>query len=175
MEMKSLVLTASFCIAFFLPFALCGQSACMKDGQLCSLEEAKEMQKQLCDAEAAPVNLTVAEPVKFSGRLVDDLGEPVVLGRVIPGLHAAMQIRDLKNGEIQFSASLSDDGRFEFDQVPAGVFRLIAVSEKLGEYRRIPLIEQPKPISCAASAECNVEAIVHYRGSDDPIDLCPPK
>jgi hypothetical protein len=173
--MRRFVPIASLGIAFSLPFSLSGQSVCMKNGQLCSLEESKEAQNQLCDAEAAPVNLTIAEPVKLSGGLVDDIGEPVVLGRVIPGLRATMQIRDLREGSVLLSAPLNEEGRFEFDQVPAGAFRLIAVSEKLGGFRRIPLIEQPKLMACSGATECHVEAVVHYRGDDDPIDLCPPK
>jgi hypothetical protein len=173
--MRRFLSIASLGIAFSLPFSLSGQSVCMKDGQLCSLEESKEAQQRLCDAEAAPVNLSVGEPVKLSGGLVDDIGEPAVLGRVIPGLRATIQVRDPRNGAVLFSAPLNEEGQFEFEQVPAGVFRLVAVSEKLGGFRRIPLIEQPKPMVCSGAGDCHVEAVVHYRGDDDPIDLCPPK
>ncbi len=173
--MRRFVSIASLGIAFSLPFSLSGQSVCMKNGQLCSLEESKEAQGRLCDAEAAPVNLSIAQPVKLSGGLVDDIGEPVVLGRVIPGLRATMQIRDPRDSAVLLSAPLSEEGRFEFDQVPAGAFRLVAVSEKLGGFRRIPLIDQPKSMACSGAGECRVEAVVHYRGDDDPIDLCPPK
>jgi hypothetical protein len=173
--MRRFVSIASLGIAFSLPFALSGQSVCMKNGQLCTLEESQEAQKQLCDAEAAPVNLSIEEQVKLSGGLVDDLGEPVVLGRVIPEFRATIQIRNPRSGAVLFSAPLNDEGRFEFEKVPAGAFRLIAVTERLGGFRRIPLIEQPKPMACSGAGECRVDAVIHYRGDDDPIDFCPPK
>jgi hypothetical protein len=172
--MRRVVWAASFCIAFSLPFHSSGQSACMKDGQLCTLEEAKAAQERVCAAEAAPVNLTVAEPVKLTGVLLDDSGAPVEFERLIPGHRTIMQVRNARNGAILLSAQL-EGGLFGFDQVPAGEFRLIAVSEKLGGFRRLPLTDQPRAMSCSGAAECHVEAVVHFHETDDPVDLCPPK
>lgn len=173
--MRRFVSIASLGIAFCLPFSLSGQSVCMKNGQLCSLEESKEAQDRICDAEAAPANLTIAEPVELSGVLLDESGAPVVFERLIPGHHTIVQIRNPQDGKILLSAQLNQEGRFEFDQVPAGAYRLVAVSEKLGGFRRLPLSDQPRPMSCSVAGECHVEAVIRYHGTDDPIDLCPPR
>ena len=137
--------------------------------------ECREAQEQLCRKEPAPPNLLVAKPARVRGVLLDETGAVVDFDKSVPESITLIQIRNPGIGEVLFSVPLREDGRFEFESVPAGEFRLIAVWFKDGEFRRLPLAEQPKVMTCSEAAECTVSAVIHFHGTDNPIDSCPPR
>jgi hypothetical protein len=137
--------------------------------------ECEEAQKQLCENEPAPANLTVARPVRLLGSLIDSVGAQVDFDPAVSGTKTIIQIRDPKNGVVLFESTLQKDSRFQFELVPAGSFRLIAIWTKEGKVFRLPLADQPTQMTCGAGPECRVEAVIHFHGTDNPIDMCPPK
>jgi hypothetical protein len=162
-----------FCLAIVLPsLRMSSQLLCIGEGgKPCTELEAKEM----CAERDTPPNLVIAKPVKLAGILIDEFGLPVVFERDVPEIKTIIQIRNPKTNAILYSAPLQQDGRFDLGSIPAGSFRLLAVWMKGGELRPLPLADQPKPMSCPDGTVCTVKAIIHFHGTDDLADVCPPK
>jgi len=137
--------------------------------------ECEEGQKLLCENEPAPANLTIARPVRLLGSLIDSVGAQVDFDHVVTGTKTIIQIRDPKNGAVLFEAPLQKESLFQFDLIPAGSFRLIAIWTKDGKVRRLPLADEPTPMTCGAGPVCRLDAVIHFHGTDNPIDMCPPK
>jgi hypothetical protein len=163
--------------AAFLAVHAVGQTVCVNamEHRACTESEAREMQDKICHDEPAPANLFIAKPVKLQGVLLYDVGAIVDFDHVEPGTITKIQIRDAKNGDVIFESPLMEGAKFQFEAVPAGAFRLVAVWTKGDKVRRLPLAEQPKPMRCTEEIECHVNAVIHIHGTDNPIDSCPPK
>jgi hypothetical protein len=122
-----------------------------------------------CKDEKTLPNLFIAKPAKLSGVLLDETGAPIVFEKTL------VQIRDQKTNVLLLSASLDEKGQFDLGRVPAGEFRFLAVQLKDGKTLRLPLADQPKALFCSDDAECRLKVVIHFHGSDNPIDFCPPK
>jgi hypothetical protein len=122
-----------------------------------------------CKDEKVLQNLSVAKPTKLSGVLLDETGAPIVFEKTL------VQIRDQKTNAPLLSAPLDAMGQFDLGRVPAGEFRFLAVQLKAGKTLRLPLADQPKALLCSDDAECRLKIVIHFHGSDNPIDFCPPK
>jgi hypothetical protein len=168
-------MNTSFCArwlvaALVLPSVLWSQTVCVG-----TEAECRAAQEKLCQEEPTPSNLIIAKPVKLSGVLLDETGASIDFDRVAQDSMTIIQIRNEKTDAIVFAVPLRDHGQFEFEWVPAGSHRLIAVWMKNGRLRRLPLADQPKPMSCSEAGPCSVKAVIHSHGTDNPIDSCPPK
>jgi hypothetical protein len=149
-----------------------GQVVCIDNrGNPCSAAEIKKK----CTEEKVQPNLTLAKATKVSGVLLDGTGTPVDFDRTMFGMKTVLQVRDLKTNEVLYTAPLLEMGRFEFGTIPAGQFRLLAVWTKGSEVSRLPLADEPKAMSCSDAPECQVTAVIHFHGTDDFYDSCPPK
>ena len=122
-----------------------------------------------CDKEKVSPNLTIASPVKLTGALYDASGAPIRFNKTI------IQVRDAENNKVLSSAALNEKGRFDLGTVPAGRFRLIAMWEKEKGVARLPLFDQPKPVSCSGENVCNLEIVLESHGTDQRFESCPPK
>ncbi len=170
--MKRIFLVICIAASFVLPSKLFCQWVCLgKSGKGCTQEELRET----CDAEETPPNLFVDKPVKLKGVLLDETGARVIFEKSVPEIKTVIQVIDPKKGSVLVSVPLGIDGEFDLGLVPAGVFRIIAVWAKDGKYQRLPLAEQPKAMKCSKADRCWVYAVVHFHGTDNPIDSCPPK
>jgi hypothetical protein len=114
-------------------------------------------------------NLTIAKPVKLTGVLFDPSGAPIQFNKTV------IQVRNSRNNGVLFSAVLDEKGRFDLGVVPVGNFRLIALWEQGAKVRRLPLFDQPKPVSCSGENECHLEIVLAVHGTDEPFESCPPK
>jgi hypothetical protein len=160
-------------LALLGPVELRSQWVCIrKDGKACTAHDVDEM---VCKPEPAPANLSVAHQVRLTGTLLDPTGSPIDFDAVVPDHHTIVQIRDVNSGQVLFAVPLRANGGFEFEFVPAGEYRLIAVWMKDGRLRRLPLADQPKEIRCSDTKECRISAVITFHGTDNPIDSCPPK
>ena len=138
-------------------------------------EECVEAQKQLCKNEPAPANLFVAHSVRLSGAFLDSTGARLDFDSIKPGYQTIIQIKNAESGEIIFAVPLRKNGEFEFESVPAGSYRLIAVWMHNGKFQRLPLANQPSRMECKDETECRVIAAISFHGTDNMIDSCPPK
>ena len=120
-----------------------------------------------CDNEKMSPNLTIASPVKLTGVLYDASGAHIQF--------AIIQVRELKSNKTLFSAALDEDGRFNLGTVPTGRFRLIAMRRKGKDLVRLPLFDQPKPVSCSVENVCHLEIVLGTHGTDQPFEFCPPR
>lgn len=170
--MKKIVAVTLLLAAWIAPSDLFGQWICLgKSGHGCTKEEFKA----ICDEEKVPSSLMIAKSARVKGELLDDSGAFVNFDKTVLEIKTLIQIKDPKAGAILFSVPLRENGQFEFESIPAGEYRLVAVWFKDGEFRRLPLAEQPRTMSCTEAAECNINAIIHFHGTDNPIDSCPPR
>jgi len=159
-----------------LAFAiLVGASAPAQTVCLGSPAECREAQVRLCKEEPAPANLLVACPVQLTGTLIDSTGAIVEFDNVKSDHQTIVQIRNAESGEIIFAVPLRKTGEFKFDLVPAGSYRLIAVWMHDGKFARLPLADQPTQMACKEEKECHIVATIRFHGTDNPIDLCPPR
>ena len=92
-----------------------------------------------------------------------------------PNSHTIVQIKSATTGEVLFAVPLSPKGEFDFESIPAGKFRLILVSKKGSELRRLPLADQPKEIRCKDQKDCRVDSTITFHGTENPLEFCPPK
>ena len=170
--MKRLLLI--FLIAtLWRPEALFSQWVCIgKDGKPCTAEDVDTM---VCKPEKAPPNLSVAYPVRLAGTLIDSNGALVNFDSVRSDYQSIIQIRNAESGEIIFAVPLRKNSEFEFESVPAGSYRLIAIWMHNGKFERLPLADQPTQMTCGNEKECRIVATIRFHGTDDPIDSCPPK
>jgi hypothetical protein len=122
-----------------------------------------------CDKEEVSPNLTIASPVKLTGALYDASGAPIQFHKTI------IQMRNAKNNKVLLSTVLDEKGRFDLGNVPAGRFRLIAMWEKEKEVVRLPLFDQPKPVSCSGENACHLDIVLALHGTDQRFESCPPK
>jgi hypothetical protein len=122
-----------------------------------------------CKREPTPANFRVVKATHFSGVLLDESGAPITLD------HPVAQLRDAVIGKALFTSSLDDRGRFDFAAVPAGDFRFIVFSVVGDKPKRLPLLDQPKPLHCDGESECKVRVVLEMHGTDNPMDFCPPK
>jgi hypothetical protein len=44
-----------------------------------------------------------------------------------------------------------------------------------GKFARLPLADQPTQMACKEEKECHIVATIRFHGTDNPIDLCPPR
>jgi hypothetical protein len=143
-----------------------GQTFCItKDGRPCP----PDVEMRYCAGEKVTPNLSVARPSRLSGILLDPTGAPITYKDTL------VQVRNAQTGTVLFSAPLDEKGRFNLGSVPAGEFRLIAVMIKDGKFNRLPLADQPTALSCNNESACNLRIVIHFHGTDDPIDFCPPR
>jgi hypothetical protein len=169
----SRILRFGFVAILAIPSILYSQWICIgKDGKPCTDKDVDEM---VCLPEKAPANLTLAHDVRLQGTLLDSTGAAVDFDKVISDSHTVVQLRNPKTGETLFDVPLRANGGFEFEVVPAGTYRLIAVWMKNGKLRRLPLADQPSEMSCTADKECRITAVISFHGTDNPVDSCPPK
>jgi hypothetical protein len=140
-------------------------------GNPCS---AAEIRKKCAEEKVGP-NLTLLKAAKVTGVLLDGTGAPVDFDWTRFGMKTVLQVRDLKTNEVLYSAPLLEMGRFEFSKIPAGQFRLLAVWTKGSAVSRLPLADEPRAMSCSDAPECQVTAVIHFHGTDDFYDSCPPK
>jgi hypothetical protein len=122
-----------------------------------------------CADEKVTPNLSISKPVKLNGTLLDETGAPIIFERTL------VQIRDQKTDAVLLSAPPDEKGKFDLGRVPAGEFRFIAVQLRAGKTVRLPLADQPKALICSDDAECRLKIVIHFHGTDNPIDFCPPK
>jgi hypothetical protein len=142
------------------------QTVCLgTNGKPCSTDP----KMRWCDDEKVMPNLSITKPVKLGGVLLDETGAPIIFDRTL------VQIRDHKTNTVLLSASLNEKGQFDFGLVPAGEYRFLAVWLKDGKIRRLPIADQLKNLSCSSEKACNLTIVIHFHGSDNPIDFCPPK
>ena len=86
-----------------------------------------------CENEKVSANLTISNPVKLTGSLIDPSRAPIQFSGTI------IQVGNPKNDEVLFSAELDQHGRFDFGIVPAGKYRLIAFRMEGKKARRCPI------------------------------------
>jgi len=122
-----------------------------------------------CADEKVLPNLSVAKPVKLSGVLLDETGAPIIYDRTF------VQIKDLKTEKVLFTTELDGEGQFDLGAMPAGKFRFLVVWLKDGRIRRLPIADQPNDLFCSAENVCYLKIVIHFHGTDKPIDCCPPK
>jgi hypothetical protein len=135
------------------------------DGKPC----VPETHKRRCAEEKVSPNLSIAGLGNLTGVLLDETGAPINLPKTL------VQIRDPKADTVLFSAGSDEKGRFDLGAVPAGEYRFLVVWLKDGNTRRFPLADQPKTLSCSAEKGCNLKIVIHFHGTDNPIDFCLPK
>ncbi len=146
------------------------QTVCMGTPTECSVGR-----EQLCKSEPAPANLFISHDVRVHGTLLDPAGAPLNFGKIQSDSRTILQIRDPKTGKTLFFAPLRVNGEFDFEHVPAGTYRLIAVWMKDGKPGRLPLADQPNAMSCTNAKECEINPVIRFHGTDNLIDFCPPK
>jgi len=147
-------------------FVSFSQTICLgSDGKPCP----PDTNMRWCEDEKVLPNLSIAKPVMLSGILLDESGAPIVFDKTL------VQIKDQKTNKVLLSASLDERGHFNLGPVPAGEFRFIAIWLKDGKLQRLPTTDQPKDLFCSVDKECNLTIVIHFHGSDNPIDFCPPK
>ena len=122
-----------------------------------------------CEREIVTPNLTIAKPVKLIGSLSDTTGAPIQYNKTI------IQVRNLKKDSVLSSAVLDELGRFDLGIVPVGNYRLVAFRMEGKRASRLPLFDQPKPVSCSSENECKLEIVLALHGTDQPFEFCPPK
>ncbi len=153
-------------IRHFFAEASSGQTFCItRDGRPCP----PETEMQYCANEKVLPNLSIAKPVKLSGILLDPTGAPITYKDTL------VQIRSPQTGTVLFSALLDGKGQFDLGTVSAGEFRFIAVMIKDRRFNRLPLTDQPTALSCNNETACNLKIVIHFHGTDNPIDSCPPR
>jgi hypothetical protein len=122
-----------------------------------------------CENEEVSPNLTIAKPVKLTGALFDQTGEPIQYNETI------IQVRNPWKNKVLFSAVLDPQGRFDLGTVPAGKYRLVAFRKEGKKVSRLPLFDQPKPVFCSSEQECKLEIVLAIHATDQPFEFCAPK
>ena len=122
-----------------------------------------------CDEEKVFPNLRVLNSTTLRGAFTDPTGAPITFSRTI------VQVRDLKSQAVLASAVLDGQGRFDLGEVPAGQFRFIAFQRQGSKIRRLPLFNQPRPVSCSDKQACRLDIVLTMHATDQPFELCPPK
>jgi len=153
------------------------QTVCLNanEHRPCTESENKQMQEKICRDEPIPANLFVAHPVRLAGEFFDPSGAPIDFDSIKSDHQTIVQIRSPKSGETLFAVPLRSNGQFEFELVPEGIYRLILVWMKDGKFERLPLVDQPKELTCSELKECRISSKITFHGSDNPTDFCPPK
>lgn len=100
---------------------------------------------------------------------------PLDFDSVKPGYHTIAQIRSMESGEIMFAVPFRANGQFEFEQIPAGAYRLILEWVKEGRCHRLALADQPKELRCVDSKESRISSAITFHGTDNLVGLCPQK
>jgi hypothetical protein len=168
--MRRVASTIGICALISFPAFSSGQNVCIgKGGNPCTPEESRQIQEQLCKAEASPPNLSVASPARLTGALLDPTGAPIVFEKIM------VQIKAPKTDTVLRSVPVDGKGHFDLGLTPAGQFRLIAMVLKDGKPGRLPLAEQPRALTCPNENDCRLEITIRFHGTDNPIDFCPPK
>ena len=155
--MKSWLQTCGILVIFMLPVSLQGQLTCLPAAD------------RSCKNEKVSPNLTIAKPVKLTGSLSDPSGAPIHFNIT------NIQVRDPRKNEVLFSAALDEQGRFDLGTIPAGKYRFVAIWMEDKKVRRLPLFDQPKPVSCSSEKDCKLEIVLAIHGTDLPFEFCPPK
>jgi hypothetical protein len=153
-----------------LLIALLGSSGLLFSQTLCigSVEQCREMQKQLCAEEKAPANLELSDSKLVEGTVIDQTGAKFETG-------VAVQLRSTKSGEIVRNAQVSN-GVFSLGQIESGSYRLIFVKTLGAAIKRLVGFDQPKSLVCeVVGSICKLSVMPTVHGSDNPIDYCPPK
>jgi len=122
-----------------------------------------------CKYEKVYPNLTIARPVKLTGYFFDQTGAPISFNKTV------IQVRSPKDDSVLFSTELDQQGRFDLGAVPAGTFRLIAFWIHEKKVTRLPLFDQPKPVSCSSDNKCELSIVLAIHGTDLPYEFCPPR
>jgi hypothetical protein len=122
-----------------------------------------------CEDEKVAPNLTVAQSVRFEGTLFDSTGAPIAFKKTI------VEVVSPNTDKVLAAASLNEEGRFDLGVIPAGKFRFIAVREQNGNAKRLPLFDQPSPVVCPSTGNCEVKIVLKVHGTDQPFEFCPPK
>ena len=122
-----------------------------------------------CGREIVTPNLSITKPVKLIGSISDTTGSPIQYNKTI------IQVRNLKKDTVLSSAVLDELGRFDLGIVPVGNYRLVVFRMEGKKVIRLPLFDQPKPVSCLSEKECKLEIVLALHGTDQPFEFCPPK
>jgi hypothetical protein len=166
-------LVSTILVGMFLSTHAFPQWVCAgKGGKPCTNAEINEM---VCKPEKAPVNLIIDYPVKLSGIFIDQSGAPIDFDEIDPKYQTIVQIKSQDTEQILFAVPLRTDGRFEFERVPSGAYRLILVRVREGKFFRLPTADQPNLMHCSDKDDCTVHQTITFHGSDNPVDWCPPK
>ena len=160
--MRSWMRTCSALTLFLLPIGLQSQLGCFPPGTpgKCS-----------CEDEKVSPNLTIAKPVRLTGSLLDAWGKPLRYNQSI----IRIDVRDPLKNQALSSAAIDERGRFDLGKVPAGKYRLIAFRMLGNKPGRLPLLDQPKPVSCSSENRCKLDIFLTMRETDLPYTFCPPK
>ena len=153
-----------------LLIAILGSSGLLFSQTICTgtVEECREMQKQLCADEKAQANLELSDSTSVEGTVVDQTGAKFETG-------VAVQLRSPKTGAVLQSASVAN-GEFHFGQILAGSYRLIVVKTTPSGAERLKMFDQPRSLVCQANGPvCILSVMPRVHGTDNPIDTCPPR
>ncbi len=133
-----------------------------------TVEQCKEAQKKLCADEKTPANLSLVAKHQISGAVFDMSGTP------LSGDYQA-ELRSGKSGRLAAISKLTE-GSFHLGVVQPGSYRLIIVRLTSAGRERPPLMDQPKSLTCTGvGLECTLSITLSLHGTDNPIDICPPK
>lgn len=149
-------------LLFGSSFCFC-QTVCIGTTQQCI-----EAQNNLCASERASANLKLVKTAIVRGVISDKSGAAFTSPY-------QLQLRDLKTGAVLQSAILNSNGRFRFNQLDQGEYRLILVKVNGNTVSRADLFNQPAGLQCNDRDICDLQIVLGLHGTDDPIDLCPPK
>jgi hypothetical protein len=143
----------------FPPGNLFSQLVCSGDACACDKEKALE------------TNFDVEKPVHVTGVLIEAASQlPFVFDDTI------IEVRRPETRTVIVHVKVNKEGQFNLGLLPAGKYRLIAAREKQnGKLERMPLADQPAPMSCTGDSSCKVLAIQHLHGTDLPFEFCPPQ
>lgn len=157
LTMNSSARAAGICLIFLIAASASAQFICVP-GKNCS-----------CEDERVVPNLTVAQPARFEGALFDPSGAPITFEKT------TVEVVSPSTDKVLASASLNEEGRFDLGIIPAGKFRIIALWQQNGKAKRLPLFDQPTPITCSAAGDCEIKIVLKLHGTDQPFEFCPPK
>lgn len=143
----------------FTPASVLSQSICVptKNGSL------------NCKEEKVSSNLVVLNATTVRGTFKGPTGAPIQFNRTI------VQVRSLDSQAILASEVLDRQGRFDLGDVPAGRFRWIVFQQQGSKIHRLPLFDQPRPVSCSGKQAYRLDVVLTMHGTDQPFESCPPE
>ncbi len=157
--MMRMLLPLPIVYALLVPMPLFSQLVC--SGDACN-----------CEKEKAPTtNFDVAKTAHVTGVLIEAASQlPFVFDDTI------IEVRNPQTRSVIVHVKVNKEGQFDLGLIQAGKYRLIAAREKQnGKLKRMPLADQPAPMSCSDDSACRVVAKQHLHGTDQKFEFCPPQ